>query len=474
MIEKTILRNLVHNEDFIRKVGPFLSETYFKQKYEKVIFEIVHDFFMQYNRKITSEILEIELGNRKDLNQSEFRTAKEFVKDLTPEAVDFKWLVDSTEQWCRKAAIFHSLVTALAVYEGRDKSLTEYAIPEMMQEALNTSFETNIGHDYIEDAESRYEYYHRTEERLPFDIDLLNKITKGGMIRKTLNVIMAETGAGKTAFLCHLAAATLKQGYNVLYITLEMSEEKISERIDANLMGVNINDIEHFDKDHYLTKIDKIKAKSTGKLIVKEYPTSSVHAGHFRALLEELRVKKDFEPALVIVDYINICTSSRVRLGSAVNTNTYIKSISEELRALAVEYGLIMFSATQTNRGGYSSSDISMTDTSESIGLTTTLDLFLAMMAPEELQALNQVMFKQLKNRYNDPSFFKRFVVGFDRPKMTFYNLEESAQSNIAPETTGRQKGGSDLDKPIFDSSTFGGRMKQNRDYGDFNFGDEV
>lgn len=469
MIEKIILGSLIHDEQFTRKVAPFLSESYFKGKTEKVVFETILAFFVQYNALITPAALNIELSNRKDLTESEFRVVREFADSLKPETVDQKWLIDATEEFCKKAAVFNSLVTSLAIIEGRDKEHTEQAIPGIMQAALNVSFETHIGHDYIEDAEARYDYYHRVEERIPFDIDLLNKITKGGLIRKTLNGTIAESGAGKSAWMCHLAASTIKQGKNVLYITMEMAEQKISERIDANLMKVNLNDIEHFDKDHYMSKIEKIKAKSIGKLIVKEYPTSSVHAGHFRALLEELKTKKNFKPDLIVIDYLNICCSSRVKLGSSINTYTYVKFIAEELRGLAVEYDVPIWTATQTNRSGYNNSDISMTDTSESMGLVHTLDLYLAQMAPEDLMEINQMMFKQLKNRYNDPNYYKKFVVGFDRPKMTFYNLEQSAQDDISKDTSS-SKNNKD-DKPAFDKGGFGSRMRENKDFGDFNYG---
>lgn len=471
MIEKHILANLIHNEEFTRKVAPFLSERYFKTKSEKIVFETILSFFTQYNKMITPAILEIELNNRKDVTEGEFKAVSAFAKSLVSEPVDSEWLLNSTEEFCKKAAVFDAMVTSLGIIEGRDKTQTEHSIPGILQAALNVSFQTNIGHDYIENADERYDYYHRVEERIPFDIDILNKITKGGLIRKTLNATIAESGAGKSAWMCHLAAATMRQGLDVLYITMEMAEEKISERVDANLMKVNINDIEHFDKDHFMSKIEKIKSKSIGKLIVKEYPTSSVHAGHFRALLEELKAKKKFKPKLIIIDYLNICCSSRVKLGSSINTYTYVKFIAEELRGLAVEYDVPIWTATQTNRAGYNNSDINATDTSESMGLVHTLDLYLAQMAPEELQEINQMMFKQLKNRYNDPSFYKRFVVGFDRPKMTFYDLEESAQDNISKDATSKPKGG-DEDKPLFDKSGFGHRMRESHDFGDFSFGD--
>lgn len=467
-IEQSIIAGLIFNDDYTRKVAPFLSEKYFKDKTEKVIFETALAFFTQYNKLITPTILGIELSNRKDVSESEYKAIQTYAKSIVDEPVEQTWLINSTEAWCKKAALFDSIVTSIGIIEGRDKVYTEQSIPGLLQAALNISFETNIGHDYIENAEDRYEYYHRVEERIPFDIDILNKITKGGLKRKTLNATIAESGAGKSAWMCHLAASVMKQGLDVLYISMEMGEEEISERIDANMMKVNINDIEHFDKDHYMSKIEKIKAKSTGKLIVKQFPTSSAHAGHFRALLEELKGKKNFIPKLIIIDYLNICCSSRVKMGASVNSYTYIKFIAEELRGLAVEYDVPIWTATQTNRSGYSNTDIGMTDTSESMGLVHTLDLYLAQIAPEDLQELNQMMFKQLKNRYNDPSYYKRFVVGFDRPKMTFYDLEASAQDNINKEPTG--KGKKEVDKPLFDSSKFGSRMRERNDFGDFSF----
>lgn len=467
--EQQILSGLMFNEEYLRKVSPFISEKYFKDKSEKIIFETILTFFTQYNKPITENILGIELSNRKDVTESEYKAIQTYAKSIDDTPVDQKWLIDATEAWCKKAALFDAVVTTVAIMEGRDKVYTEQSIPGLLQAALNVSFETNIGHDYIEDAEERFEYYHRVEERLPFDIDILNKITKGGLKRKTLNATIAESGAGKSAWMCHLAASAMKQGHNVLYISMEMGQEEISERIDANLMKININDIAVLDKDHFMSKIDKIKSKSMGKLIVKQFPTSSAHSGHFRALLEELKGKKNFIPRLVIIDYLNICCSARVKMGSSINSYTYIKFIAEELRGLAVEYDVPIWTATQTNRSGYGSTDIDMTSTSESMGIVHTLDLYLAQMASEDLQELNQMMFKQLKNRYNDPSYMKRFVVGFDRPKMTFYDLEASAQENISKDATSKKV----EDKPLFDSSSFGSRMRERNDFGSFTFSKE-
>jgi replicative DNA helicase len=463
-IEKTILQNLIHNEIYLRKVQPFLELEYFSVKTERVILEVIDEFFTKYAKPISVPILEIELSNRTDMSESEHRSAKEFVLTLHSEPINADWLINSTEEFCKKKALYNAIVNSISIIEGRDKNSTEAMIPSMMTNALAISFDSNVGHDYFEDAEARYEYYHRTAERIPFDIDILNKITKGGLIRKTLNGTIAESGAGKSAFMCHLAASTMRQGFNVLYLTMEMAEEKISERIDANMMKVNLNDIEHLDKDAFMSKIDKIKSKVNGRLKVKEFPTSGAHAGHFRAVIEELKLKEDFTADLIIVDYLNICCSSRVKMGASVNSYTYIKFIAEELRGLAVEQNVAMWTATQTNRTGYNNSDISMTDTSESMGLVHTLDLYLAQMAPEELMELNQMMIKQLKNRYNDPSYYKCFVVGFDRPRMTFYNVEESAQEGLVATASGakQHKKTMEEDKPLFDSSTFGKKDRGN------------
>lgn len=474
-MERTILSNLIHNEKYLRKVSPFLIDKYFTDPSEKIVLDETLKFFGKYNKTVTPEILKIEISNRTDISEGEYKAALECVNNLSTKPDDYDWLITSTEKFCQKKALFNSIVQSIAVIEGRDKTVSEHAIPELLQTALNVSFDSHVGHDYIEDAEERYEYYHKTEERIPFDIDILNKITKGGVAKKTLNAVIAASGSGKSAFLCHLAAATMRQGLDVLYITMEMAEERISERIDANLMKVNINDIENFDKEHFLDKIEKIKSKSCGKLIVKEFPTSSAHVGHFRALLEELKVKKGFVPKLIVVDYLNICCSSRIRMGGSINSYTYIKFIAEELRGLAVEYDVPIWSATQTTRDGLSSTDIEMSDTSESVGLIYTLDLYLAMMSPEELMELNQTLFKQLKNRYNDPNFYKKFVVGFDRAKMTFYNLEASAQADLSSVgSTDNKSGKKSADKPAFDNSKFGSRMRERADFGDFKFGDDA
>ena len=466
-IENQILANLMSNESYSRKVIPFLTPTYFSEKTEKVIYEIIDAFFQKYNKAISPAILEIELGNRSDLSEDEYKSTVTYAKSLQSEGVDEQWLVESTESFCKKKALYNAILESISIIDGSNTKISEDHIPKLMSDALAVSFDTNIGHDYIEDAMARYAYYHESTERIPFDIEILNKITKGGLIRKTLNSAIAESGAGKSAFMCHLAASTLKQGYNVLYISMEMAEEKIAERIDANMMRVNINDIEHMPEDVYSTKIDKIKSKVEGKLFIKEYPTGGAHAGHFRALIEEYKVKKGVTFDLVIIDYLNICASSRMKMGGSVNSYSYIKSIAEELRGLAVEQNIAIWTATQTNRNGYNNSEVEMTDTSESMGLVHTLDLYLAQMAPEELQELNQMMFKQLKNRYNDPNFFRRFVVGFDRPRMTFYNVESSAQENL---NTGKKEKGKKVeeDKPLFDSSGFGTRMRGQGSFGDF------
>lgn len=458
------------NELYLRKVSPFLKEEYFETKTDRILLGIISKFFDQYNTLIGTSALKVELNKSKDLSESEFKAITQYIINLPTDEVEPQWLLDNTEAWCKKRAVLNGIMESISILEGRSKDKTEDAIPTLLQEALAVCFDTNIGHDYLEDAALRYINMHLEHSRIPFDIDLLNKITKGGLIRKTLNASIAETGAGKSAFMCHLAASTIKQGFNVLYISMEMSEESVAERIDANMMRTNINDLSLMPEDTFMSKIEKLKDKTEGKLIIKQYPTSSAHAGHFRALIEELKTKKNFKADLVIIDYLGICASSRIKMGGSVNTNTYIRCISEELRGLAIEQDVAMWTAVQANRGGISNSDLESTDTAESIGLVFSLDLYLAQMAPEELKEMNQMMFKQLKNRYNDPDFYKRFVVGFDRPKMNFYNLESSAQEGIdgsgSTKATKRDK----EDKPIFDSGSFGSRMKERKDFGNFNF----
>jgi replicative DNA helicase len=414
----------------MRKVVPYIKGEYFTQYSDKIMFDIISDFVVSYGQCPTKEVLQIEVENRKDLNEDSYKELQIKIDDISNTEVDFQWMLDSTEKWCKQRAVYLALLESVKIADGKDKNRTEDAIPSILQEALAVSFDEHIGHDYIEDFEKRFEYYHRKENKIPFDLALFNKITKGGLPNKTLNVALAGTGVGKSLFMCHCAAAAMTEGKNVLYITLEMAEEKIAERIDANLLNINIKDIEDMPEQLFSSKITRIAQKTSGKLIVKEYPTASAHSGHFKALLNDLSMKKSFKPDLIFIDYLNICASSRYK-GTLVNSYTYVKAIAEELRGLAVEFNVPIMTATQTTRSGYGSTDVDLTDTSESFGLPATADFMFALISTEELENLNQIMVKQLKNRYNDPTMFKRFVVGIDRAKMRLYDVEESAQKDI-------------------------------------------
>ena len=429
-IENKILSNLIHVEDYMRKVIPFIKDVYFDNVSEKTIFQEILDFINQYDGLPTKSVLTIEVENRKDLSEDMFKECVTIIDSFTDEKVDQTWLVDSTEKWCKERAVYLALMESVKIADGKDEKKNRDAIPSILSEALSVSFDDHIGHDYFADADSRYEFYHLKEDKIQFDLDMFNKITKGGLPRKTLNIALAGTGVGKSLFMCHQAASCLMEGKNVLYITLEMAEERIAERIDANLFNVDIKSIIELPKPMYDTKVQKITKKTHGQLIIKEYPTASAHAGHFRALLNELHLKKSFTPDIIFIDYLNICSSSRYK-GTIVNSYTFVKAIAEELRGLAVEANLPIVSATQTTRSGFGSTDVDLTDTSESFGLPATADFMFALISTEELEALNQIMVKQLKNRYNDPTMFKRFVVGIDRSKMKLYNVEDSAQKNI-------------------------------------------
>ena len=433
-IETTILRNLVYDEEFSRKVIPFIQLDYFEQRIERVIFEEISKFIVKYGSSITTEALTIQLEDRDDLNETEIKESRDVVSLFTDDKVDNQWLVDTTEKWCRDRAIYLALMESISLADGKDDKKGRDAIPSILSDALAVSFDNHIGHDYLEDYEDRYESYHRKEERIEFDLDLFNKITKGGIPNKTLNIALAGTGVGKSLFMCHVASSVLLQGKNVLYITLEMAEEKIAERIDANLLNVNIQNITDLPKPMFEKKVHKLKKKTQGELIIKEYPTASAHSGHFKALLNELSLKKSFKPDIIFIDYLNICASSRYRANSNVNSYSYIKAIAEELRGLAVEANLPILSATQTTRSGYGSSDVDLTDTSESFGLPATADLMFALISTEELEGLNQIMVKQLKNRYNDPTVHKRFVIGIDRSKMKLYDCEQQQLTDSGSE----------------------------------------
>ena len=430
-IETTILRNLVFNEEYSRKVIPFIQPEYFEQKSERVIFEEIVQFIVKYNSTITIEALNIEVENRTDLTEDQVKEVREINCSLNDAPVEKQWILDTTEKWCRDRAIYLALMESIHIADGNDEKKNRDAIPSILSDALAVSFDNNIGHDYLADYEERYAYYHKKENRLEFDLDFFNKITNGGVPSKTLNIFLAGTNVGKTLAMCHIASSFLLQSKNVLYITMEMAEEEIAKRLDANMLNVAINQLEDLPKSTFNNKASQLVEKTKGTLIIKEYPTASAHSGHFKALLNELALKKSFKPDIIFIDYINICASSRFRSGSNFNSYTIIKSIAEELRGLAVEFDVPIFSATQTTRSGFSSSDVEITDTSESFGLPATADFLVALISTEELEGLNQIMIKQLKNRYGDKSILKRFVVGIDRAKMRLYDVEQSAQNDI-------------------------------------------
>jgi len=434
-IEITILRNLIFNEDYTRKVLPFLKEIYFSDRNEQVLYKQIELFVNEYKNLPTKEALLIELNQRKDINEDEFKAVKELMTTLSTEDVDGQWLLDTTEKFCKDRAVHNAVLDGIKILDKKDKKRTPEAIPSILADALAVSFDNHIGHDYLEDAEKRYDWYHTKEKKYQFDLSYMNKITKGGVPSKTLNIALAGTGVGKSLFMCHCASSFLAQGQNVLYITLEMAEERIAERIDANLLDVTIDDLHTMPKQLYEDKIGKIRNKTSGKLIIKEYPTASAHAGHFRALLNELALKKSYRPDVIFIDYLNICTSSRFK-GGNINSYTLIKSIAEELRGLAVEFNLPIFSATQTTRTGFVSTDIGLEDTSESFGLPATADFMFALISNEELESLNQMKVKQLKNRYNDPGINRSFIIGVDRAKMKLYDVENSAQNIVQSSDT--------------------------------------
>ena len=429
-IEFLVLKNLLNNEEYLRKTIPFIKKEYFQDSNQKIVFEEISSFVGEYNETPTKEILTIEIEKRKDINEDLFNQVGQLINCLDKEPVEFESLVDTSEKWCRVRAIYLALLDSISIADGKEDK-TPDAIPSILSDALAVSFDNHIGHDYLQDYEERYESYHRREDKIPFDLEFFNKITKGGLPNKTLNIALAGTGVGKSLFMCHVASGALLQGKNVLYITLEMAEEKIAERIDANLLNINIQDITDLPKTMYEGKVTSLAQKTQGSLIIKEYPTASAHSGHFKSLLNELALKNSFRPDIIFIDYLNICASSRYRGNSTVNSYSYIKAIAEELRGLAVEANVPIVSATQTTRSGFASSDVDLTDTSESFGLPATADLMFALISGEELEGLGQIMVKQLKNRYNDPTINKRFVVGIDRAKMRLYDCEQSAQQDI-------------------------------------------
>ena len=452
-IEQKILSNLVNDEQYCRKVIPFLKKEYFSDRKEVIVAQEIVKFFNEYNKPATKEILSIEVSNRKDLNDKELSEINEYINNLSTEPVNEDWMLTNTEKFCKDRAVYNAILSSIKIIDGNDKQHTQDAIPNILSDALAVSFDNHIGHDYLDDHSERYDYYHRVEEKIAFDLEMFNKITKGGLSKKTLNIALAGTGVGKSLFMCHMGAGCLTQGKNVLYITMEMAEERIAERIDANLLNLTMDELKVIDRDIYENRISKITNKTKGKLIVKEYPTASAHAGHFRALLEELKLKREFKPDIIFIDYLNICASQRMKQGGSINSYTYIKSIAEELRGLAVEYNVPIVSATQTTRSGFTNSDPGLEDTSESFGLPATADFMFALVSNEELEALNQIIVKQLKNRYNDLNLYKRFVIGVDRSKMKLYDVEASAQ-------TLSDSGKTDDDEPMFDKSNFGRRQK--------------
>ena len=450
-LEQTILKNLIYNEEYLRKVLPFLKSEYFTDRSDKTLYDEIASFTETYNSTPTVEALVLAVKERRNLSDEEVEKCESYLQEIEKtkgEESKVQWLVDKTEQFCQEKAIYNAVLGSISILDGKDKTNDKGSIPKILSDALAISFDNSVGHDYLENSDERYDFYHRKEERIPFDLEFFNKITKGGLPNKTLNIALAGTGVGKSLFMCHVAAGCMVQGKNVLYITMEMSEEKIAERIDANLLNVTIDDLVSLPKDLYDKKINKLREKTVGKLIIKEYPTASASSIHFRTLLNELNLKKSFVPNIIFIDYLNICCSSRIKAGANINSYTYVKSIAEELRGLAVEFGVPIVSATQTTRSGFTSSDPGLEDTSESFGLPATADLMFALISSEELEEMGQIMVKQLKNRYNDPTHFKRFTLGIDRSKMRLYDIEQSSQDGITD---------SGQDKPL---NTFGNREK--------------
>ena len=448
-LELTILRNLLTDENFMRKVLPFIRPDYFEGIY-RILFKEAGKFVGKYNKLPTAESFKIELDQADALNGENYTVAVDILPQLfSSEAIDEQWLLDTTEKWCQDRAIYNAIMESITIIDGKHETLTKGALPDLLTKALGVAFDTNVGHDYIENFEDRYDFYHKDEARIPFDLEYFNKITKGGIPNKTLNIALAGTGVGKSLFMCHVASSALVDGKNVLYITMEMAEERIAERIDANLLNVTIDQLPNMSREMYRTKVEDIARKTNGRLIVKEYPTGSAHAGHFRALLNELKLKRQFEPDMIFIDYLNICASSRMKgMGGAINSYNYIKAIAEELRGLAVEFDVPIFSATQTTRSGYSNSDVGLEDTSESFGLPATADFMFALISTEELERQGQMMVKQLKNRYNDPTFHKRFVIGVDRAKMRLYDADDAEQTLVD-------------DTPVFDTTAAGEAINQ-------------
>jgi len=460
-LEQTILKNLIYNEEYTRKVLPFVRAEYFSDNSERLVFREVFEFIHKYKNPPTHEALVINFTEKKSLTEAEVSNAIDLLKQINlvkNEPTETQWLIEQTEKFCQDKAIYNAIMESVGILDHKNIKKSKGEIPKLLSDALGVAFNNNVGHDYINDSDSRYDFYHAVESRVRFDLDLFNKITKGGLPVKTLNIVLAGTGVGKSLFMCHMSAAALAQGLNVLYITMEMAEEKIAERIDANLLNINLNELHTLSKSDYSRKFDTVKAKTDGKLIIKEYPTAAASVLHFRALINELQLKKNFVPQIIFVDYLNICTSARVKPGANVNTYSYIKSIAEELRGLAVENNVPIVSATQTTRSGFTNSDPGLEDTSESFGLPATADFMFALVTNEELEGLNQILVKQLKNRYSDPTYYKRFVIGVDRAKMRLYDAEITAQNNLADP-------GQVDDKPL---NSFGNRERDYNKFEDF------
>ncbi len=457
-VEQTILRHLIHTDEYSRKAFPFIQPEYFSDRCDKIVFELISEFITKYNSLPAPEAIRISLNERRDLAQSEYDDCVTLIREISdkPEDIDSNWLVETTESFCQRRAVYNAIMESIQIIDGKSKAKTETAIPHILSDALSVSFDAHIGHDYIEDADDRYAFYHKVENRVPFDLEFMNLITNGGTPNKTLNIIMAGTGVGKSLFLCHHAANCLVQNKNVLYITCEMAEERIAERIDANLMDISMDDLHDLPKQIYDTKLSRVASEFTGKLIIKEYPTSTATSNHIRILLEELSMKKKFKPDIVIVDYLNICASARLKNNGNVNSYNYIKAIAEELRGLAVEYNVPVFSATQVNRSGFASSDFGLEDTSESFGLPATADFMIAMIGTEELDEQNQVLIKQLKNRYNDAVSNRKFVLGIDRSKMKLYDVKDTQQVGLVE---------SNQEKPDDVYGSGFGAMKENSDF---------
>lgn len=439
-LEQIILKNLIYNEEYTRKVLPFIKSEYFLSIDDRTIFDVIVAFINKYNTIPTTEVLNLAIQESK-LGEQAVKNCLTIISSLIPEDSNLQWLLDNTEEFCQDKAVYNAVLESIHILDGKSKTFEKGAIPKILSEALAVGFDTNIGHDYLDDSSSRYDFYHLKENHIPFDLEYLNLITKGGLLPKTLNILLAGTGVGKTLVMCHMAAGFMVQGKNVLYITMEMAEERIAERIDANLLNVDLDDLTSLTKEMYEKRVARIRQKSPGKLIIKEYPTAAASTTHFRALLNELRLKKNFEPDIIFVDYLNICCSSRIKMGSNVNSYTYIKSIAEELRGVGVEYNVPVISATQTNRSGFTNSDPGLEDTSESFGLPATADLMIGLITSEALEDSGQLMFKQLKNRYSDLNKNKRFVVGIDKPKMRLYDVEQRAQDDITDSGQDEKRG---------------------------------